>query len=123
MLRTCVESMTLLWIFTFICLPCEPGERMINQFGMFENRLLECNWYLLSIKMQPMYMIFVSVTQNPIKVCSYAGIACERNTSKMVFNIKRSQTDLNLNEAYFSFVFQIVNKAFSYFMMIRNFRT
>lgn len=42
------------------------------------------DWYLLSIGMQRMYVVFLLDTQNPMKMHSYANITCERETFKEV---------------------------------------
>lgn len=87
---TFVVCVILFMVFAFICMLCEPGEMMIDRFAKFEDELVQCEWYLLPIKVQSMYTIFVSSTQNPIKVASYGGIMCERETFKKVFEIKCS---------------------------------
>lgn len=74
----------LTWMIIFVLLLCEPGTRMTNEFQAFGDELSQCEWYLLSIEMQRMYLIFSMDTQNPIKMMSYANIACERETSKKV---------------------------------------
>lgn len=63
---------------------CEPAMMMTNRFEVFGEKVAECDWYLLPIKMQRMYCIFLLETQSPIVLCSYGGITCERNTSKLV---------------------------------------
>lgn len=87
MFDTAITSFALLVVFKYIFLLCEPGQRMINRFDKFDNELVEFDWYLLPIEMQPMYMIFVSTTQNPLKVSSYGGIMCERETAKKVTTV------------------------------------
>lgn len=74
----------LFWMIIFIFLLCEPGVRMTMQFEVFSDKLSRCKWYLLSIEMRQMYLIFLSNTQNSIKMFSYANIICERETSKKV---------------------------------------
>lgn len=63
---------------------CEPGARTTTEFEMFEEELRKCEWYLLPIEMQRMYTILLSDTQNPIQMCSYGGIVCNRDTLKRV---------------------------------------
>ena len=76
--------LVLIWLILFIFLLCEPGARMTNQLGKFSDELNRSDWYLLPIELQRWYIIFVSDTQNPIKVFSYADIVCERETLKRV---------------------------------------
>lgn len=74
----------LIWMLIFISLICEPGARFTIQFEMVEDKLSECDWYLLPIEMQQMYIIFLSNIQNSLKMLSYADITCERETLKKV---------------------------------------
>lgn len=72
------------WTTIYIFLLCEPGERITIGFEDFSDELSGCDWYLLPIEMQRMYAIFLSDTQNPVKMESFANILCERETSKTV---------------------------------------
>lgn len=72
------------WMILLIFIPCELGARMINQVDVFSDELGQCDWYLLTIELQRMYAIFLSDTQNPMEILSYADITCERDTSKKV---------------------------------------
>lgn len=80
------------WNVSFIFLLCEPGEKMINQLGEFSDELNRCDWYLLAVELQRQYTIFLSDTQNPIKIWSYANITCERETSKRVLFFSNAQS-------------------------------
>lgn len=71
-------------VVTGIFLLCEPGEKMTTKFVMFGDELDRCNWYLLPINLQRMYIIFISDTQHPMKLSSYAGILCERGSAEKV---------------------------------------
>lgn len=75
----------LTWTTIYILILCEPGTKMINQFEMFGAELSRCDWYSLSVEMQRIYLIFLSDTQNPMKVSSYGNITCERETFKTVW--------------------------------------
>lgn len=74
----------LIFINLFNFLLCESGARMTSQLETFDEKFSQCDWYLLPIELKQMYTIFLSDTQNSIKLTSYAGITCERNTSKKV---------------------------------------
>lgn len=63
---------------------CEPGARMTQQYELYGEEIGQCDWYLLSIEMQRMYMVFVSDTQNSMKIFSYGNITCDRETPKKV---------------------------------------
>lgn len=77
-------------VFGLIFLMCEPGERVSTQFQLFDDELVRCNWYKLSIKLRQMYLIFLSDTEQPMNIVSYGGIQCTRETSKNV-NISMSK--------------------------------
>lgn len=64
----------------FVFLLCEPGERMTTQFNELNDELNRCDWYLLPISIQQMYVIFSLEAQNSMEMLSYADITCERQT-------------------------------------------
>lgn len=74
----------LFWMIVYTFVLCEPVARMTNQFSLFNDEVGRCDWYLLSIEMQRMYMVFLSNTQHPLKMQCYANITCERETIKKV---------------------------------------
>lgn len=61
---------------------------MTTEFEMFEDELIQCEWYLMPIEMQRMYIMFLANTQNPIEISSYGGLVCSRETLKKVFTIE-----------------------------------
>lgn len=71
---------------TIVCalLMCEPGARMTADFARFEEELGKCEWYLMPIGMQRVYIIFLSDTQNSIEMTSYGRLVCNRETLKKV---------------------------------------
>lgn len=75
---------------------------MTDKFEVFGEKIAACNWYLLPIEMQRMYLIFLANVQNPILMTSYGGITCERGTSKRV---KKNLTHIRLI-SYFQFEFK-----------------
>lgn len=108
-----------------IILLCEPGARMTIEFEMFEENLNQCDWYTLPIEMQQMYMIFLSNTQSPIQMSSYGGIVCDRETLKKVFRTQQiafNHFSIKNSIEFCYFIFQIFNKAFSYFNTLRQFK-
>lgn len=83
-LETSLLFFVSIWMVIFLSIICEPGARVTNQFEVFENELSQSDWYLLSIAMQRMYVIFLLDTQNPVEMLSYANIPCGRDTLKKV---------------------------------------
>lgn len=77
--------MMILWIFSLDLVTCESGEKVTSHFDHFGSEFGQCEWHKLPIEMQRIYLIFLSDTQQPKNVQSYAGITCTRNTFKQVF--------------------------------------
>lgn len=61
---------------------------MTNQFAMISEELVRCNWYLLPIELQRIYLTFLFDTQKPENILSYGGIECKRQTAKKVLKKK-----------------------------------
>ena len=81
-----ILSTTILVILTIVFgfVVCESGERVTNQFDMIDDELGRCDWHKLPIKMQKMYLIFRSDTQQSKNITSYGNIVCTRETFKRV---------------------------------------
>lgn len=73
-------------VFGLFLLICEAGDRVATQFDLFGQELERCAWYVLPIKLQRIYLIFLSDTQQPKKIESYGGLICSRETLKRVIN-------------------------------------
>lgn len=120
--ETMILSILLPWIFFVSLLIFEPGERVTNQFNQFGIKLDRCKWNKLSIRMQKMYLIFLSDTQQPEYIRTYGGIRCTRQTFEKVF---KKLEILFASREYFNHIshlpFQITTKGFSYFMTLRRF--
>lgn len=80
-----VESVLGSWVFGPLFVVCELGERMTYQFERFHQELERCDWHTLSIKMQRMYLVFVSDTQQTMNIACYGNILCLRDTFRKVF--------------------------------------
>lgn len=53
-----VEPITsLIFSFASIFLFCELGERITNQFSLFNVQLCKCDWYSFSMEVQGIYLI------------------------------------------------------------------
>lgn len=72
------------WAFTLNFLACEVGQRVTSQYEIFGDELRKCNWHVLPIEMQRIYLTFLLDTQQPIFIQSYGGIVCSRETYKKV---------------------------------------
>lgn len=120
-----ITTFQVIWMIGFVFILCEPGAIMTKQFEEFEDELSKCYWYLLPIKMQPMYMVLLSYTQNPVNISTFVGITCDRETSKKVpieWTLKKILFKYTLFFQNVFHHFQVLNKAFSYFMTFRQFK-
>lgn len=108
-------SVLLIMVTSFIFILCEPGSKMTGQFEIFGQELDRCNWYALPMELQRIYMIFLSETQNQIKMFSYGNITCERVTSKKVDNWRWNS---NLHAFCCCWMFNIISR-----LSTRHFRT
>ena len=80
------SSIVIFWTFALIFLFCVNGERISEQFESLGEEVEQCDWHLLPVNMQRMYLIFLSITQQPIHIRSYAGFICSRDTFKQVLD-------------------------------------
>lgn len=74
----------LIEIFIIIFLICEIGENVAIQFEKFETQLSQCQWYLLPMEMQQIFLIFMAHSQQIPNIESFGNIACIRETFKKV---------------------------------------
>lgn len=63
---------------------CELGERVSQQFNIFDDELRRCRWYLYPLEMQKMLLIILSSTQQPPAIQGYANTVCTRDAFKRV---------------------------------------
>lgn len=70
--------------FLISFLYCELGEMIKNEFNIFNEELCQCKWYLFSIDVQRMILIFMSDAQQPMLLRGYGNIVCTRNSFKNV---------------------------------------
>lgn len=55
-----------------------------NQFYEFEMELGQCKWYLLEMKLQRIYHIFLTNANQPTTVHGYGHIECVRISLKKI---------------------------------------
>lgn len=86
----------LIGIFVTVFAVCEIGQGVSDRFEIFEEKLTQYDWYLLPIKMQRMYLIFMAHTQQTPNIQAFGNIVCSRETFKTVSNFKgKIETKLN----------------------------
>lgn len=71
---------SIFWSFALIFTYCELSQMITTEFDMFNVELCEYKWYLCSIDMQRMLLIFMSNTQQPIALEGFGNIVCSRNS-------------------------------------------
>lgn len=101
---------------------CEFGQRLTDQFEMFDEKLSLCKWYLFPFELQQMFLIVMSNTQQLTCLHGYGNIPCTRDSFKEVLShIAKGlpKFTTNLNIFCFSLVFQTTHSGFSYFMLLR----
>lgn len=70
--------------FVLIFATCELGEMVNGQFNMFNVKLNQCDWYLLPVDIQRIFVLTLVNSQNPITFCAYGNIPCSRKSLKKV---------------------------------------
>lgn len=75
---------TVFWTFITIFIFCELGEQVTMQFTLFKDEFCQCSWYLLSKKMQQMFIIGMTNVQQPTTVRGYGRALCSRIAFKQV---------------------------------------
>lgn len=80
LIELCRTILMVFWTFVCLFVVCEIGEMLMAKFEMFNAELCQCNWYLYSIKMQRMLMIFISNTQQPTIIQTIGNRLCARIT-------------------------------------------
>lgn len=78
--------MSLEFTFTTIFAFCEFGERVTHQFNLFNEKFCHCDWYLLPIEIQRMYLIVLVGVQDPVMIRGFANTLCSRDAFKKVIS-------------------------------------
>lgn len=111
------------WAIALVYIVCEFGQRFSDAFSNFNDALGQFHWYLLPIDVQRMLAIIIINAQQSVVVTCFGSISCERETFKKVtgawclFQVIDHNNKINDNE---TLIFQVVNKAYSYFIFLRN---
>lgn len=71
------------WTFITLLLYCEFGERVMQQFNRFSEKLRQCNWYLFTIEMQRNYLIVLADVQQTVIIQGFVT-ECTRDAFKKV---------------------------------------
>lgn len=74
----------LIWSFIILSCYCECGERVTEQFHLYNDKLNRCKWYRFPLDVQRILLIFMGDAQQPAYIRGYANILCTRNSLKEV---------------------------------------
>lgn len=110
------------WSFSILFLVCECGEKVSDQYRMYNDTLYRyTKWYLLSNEMRRLLVVVMSNTQQMVTICGFANTRCTRDTFKRVswtyININRSNENCVCNRLFDS-CSQTIKKSFSYFTIL-----
>lgn len=72
------------WSIAAIAAICECGERVTEQFHLYNDKLNRCKWYCLPLDLQRMLLIFMCDAQQPAFVQGFGSIICTRDAFKAV---------------------------------------
>lgn len=75
------------WAFATIAYYCEFGQLVSDNFEFLNEKYSTVNWYLLSTKMQQMFLIIIVDNHRLTTIRGYGNIRCVRGTFEMVIFI------------------------------------
>lgn len=78
------QLLSTIWSFVQLFFVCEIGERVSQEFEMFDETLYQSKWYLFPIELQRMLVIVVSNAQQSVFVQGFGNILCTRDSFKRV---------------------------------------
>lgn len=82
-----------IWMALF----CEFGEMITGQFIAFnDDELSQLSWYLFSVELQRLLVIFMAFTQKPMTVRGSGNIKCTRESFKKVNEFPSNQNCMRL---------------------------
>lgn len=72
------------WGFFTVGIFCEFGQRVTNQFEIFDDEINRCAWYLLPVEMQQAICIILPNSQKPTKIRGFGNAKRSREALKNV---------------------------------------
>lgn len=110
------------YAFTIVLTVCELGQRMTNECEDIDDEIEAFEWNLFSLEIQKMLLIILLEVQQPVELLIFGSTYGLRETFTKVclnysfYTLSGLKKSLNL-----IFNFQVVNRAYSYFSVIRQF--
>lgn len=110
---------TMPWILLILFLICNSGGYASGAFGKIDI-YEQCEWYRFPAKVQRMLPMIITICHKRTVVQGFGNISCTRETYGTV-NLERNFIKSNYSRAKSLFLrlLQVVNNAFSYFVMLR----
>lgn len=72
------------FVFFILFAACELGERLGNIGIVFDNELVQSDWYLFPMDIQKMLPMMIINTQKPFVAKCFGSVACTRRQFKKV---------------------------------------
>lgn len=98
---------------------CEAGQKFSDAFSQNDDVLGQLQWYLMPIEIQKMLPPVIINTQKPIDIKFFGTMACNREQFKKV-NMSQWMPCCAIAVLCLQ-NFQVVNAAYKYFMVLREF--
>lgn len=116
-----MQSVILLILsLTFVFLPCEFGYKLSEAFEEIDYEIDQMHWYKFPAKMWKMLPLFLVGAQEPVYLHVFGSKSCAREDFKAVCtNCFRSTS--KVVACHLVHIFQVVDLAFSYFMVLQQF--
>lgn len=93
------------WSFALIFLFCNFGEKISGQFTKLNDVIYQCNWYLCPLKIQQMFPMILTATQNVPTMTSFGNVVCSRESFKKVTFIVPSK----IHRIYRIYIFMLTS--------------
>lgn len=74
------------WSFAAVFFLCHFSENVSTSFEKLNDRLFECDWYLLPNELQRSFFITTIAVQEPIHIRGFGNVLCTRQSFKEVSN-------------------------------------
>lgn len=105
------------WSFVLSFIYYEFGEKTSNGFSEFSDGICQINWHSFPIEIQRMMPTVMNVAHQPVLIRGFGILPYLRESSKIV--CPDIDGLIHWWNWCFCILFQVINSAFSYFMMLR----
>lgn len=107
-----------MWSFALVLGACEFGHKLNDAYEQIDDKIVQFNWYHFPTDVRKMLPLFMGSAQQMIDLSVFGSIACDRENFK---NVCHKLLILIFSCLLNVFHLQVVNHAFSYFMVLRQF--